>query len=164
MVAIPAGVTTCTVVFGKDVDFAGNSAAVTVTVTPSHTLVWAATGERLVAFDVEASADEGVTGTFVVPHTDQAGFLDTAGNTITNWYYTVSARVNRGRQAKAYRKVIQPVAGQASIDLDLVADSGTVLPVGSVPTVPVTSVNGQTGNVTIQFVEDPPGSGLYVIP
>jgi hypothetical protein len=148
--SIPVGVTTATVVFGKDVDFAGGPASVTAKVVPSHTVIWAATGERLVSFDIDSEAAEGVTGSFQLPHTDQAGFVDTAGNTITNWWYTVTAVSTRGRQSKASRRVLQPVTGQTTIDLELIPEDGSVLPVGTVPAPAVTSVNGQTGAVVIE--------------
>lgn len=42
--ALPAGITTATFTFGKDFDVLGESAAVSLKITPSHTLIWSATG------------------------------------------------------------------------------------------------------------------------
>lgn len=160
---LPSGVSTATYVFGKDTDILGSNARVKLRVTPSHTVVWEATGERLVAFDVEVEADEGVTGSFQLPHVDQPGFLDVSGAAVTNWYYTVQGTATVGRQSKAFRKVLQPVVGQTTIDLDTVVENATVLPVGVVQQAAVTSVNGQTGAVSIGLVEDPLNPGLYII-
>lgn len=147
--ALPVGVTTATVTFGKDVDLLGDNASVKLKITPSHTLVWAATGERITPFDVESVAAEGVTGAFNVPHVDQAGFVDRAGNTITNWYYTVQGTVTRGRSTIPYRKVFQVLTGTTSVDLDLIEEDGNVGPVGIAPLPTVTSVNGQVGAVVL---------------
>lgn len=147
--ALPVGISTATVTFGKDRDILGANASVSLRIVPSHTLVWEATGERIPAFEVTADAAEGVVGSFAIPHTDQDGFLNAAGAAITNWYYTIFGTVRRGSVSKTYRKVLQVASGTTTVDLDLVPEDGTVGAVGSAPLPPVTSVNGQTGAVVI---------------
>ena len=147
--AIPSGVTTATVTFGKETDLLGENAAVTLRVQPSHRILWAASGEYINDFEVEVEAAEGVVGSFVVPHTDQAGFVDEAGNAITNWYYTVSGSVRRGRSAKAYRKVFQVTSDVTTMDLDTIPTNGNVVATGSAPVPAVSSVDGNTGAVSL---------------
>lgn len=147
--ALPAGITTATVLFGKDFDVLGGGNDVTLRITPSHTLIWEATGDRLTAFDVAVSAESDTVGTFELPHTDQAGFINEAGAEITDWWYTIVGTVRAGRAQKTYTKRVQVSSDVTSFDLDTLPINGSVGPVGSVPLPTITSVNGQTGAVVL---------------
>lgn len=147
--ALPAGITTATVLFGKDFDVLGGGNDVTLRITPSHTLIWEATGDRLTAFDVAVSAESDTVGTFELPHTDQAGFINEAGAEITDWWYTIVGTVRAGRAQKTYTKRVQVTSDVTSFDLDTLPINTPVGPVGSVPLPTLTSVNGQTGAVVL---------------
>lgn len=150
---LPSGVSTATVTFGTDADVLGVGATTTLTITPSHTLIWAATGEIIRAFSVSVDAAAGVVGSFAIPHTDQAGFTDELGNAITNWYYTVAGLVARSGETQPYRKVFQVASGVTSLNLDLIPVNGTVGAVGIAPQPVVLAVNGRTGAVVTAEVD-----------
>lgn len=147
--ALPLGMSTCTYTFGKSVTVFGAGASVTVTLEPSMTLIWEATGERVPSFTVSTSADANVLGQFALPHVDQGGVLSESLDAITDWWYTATIVESYGGQDKTTLKRLQPLVGQDTIDLDLVPIDGTVGPVGSVPVPGVLSVNGATGVVTV---------------
>ena len=98
------------------------------------------------------TAAAGSVASFVVPHVDQAGFINGSGAAVTNWSYVATVTYTSSTNSIATRTVaFQPFVGQSSIDLDLVND-GTVTSPTTSPTATVTSVNGQTGAVTISAV------------
>lgn len=148
--AWPNGMELVTVTVGSSLSFFGDEQAIKVTVTPviggtGGRLIWAATGQPVV---IGSKTFQGVAGTvasFTVPNPDQSGFIDGAGNAVTNWAYSAVVEVGSQRWTQAF----QPVAGQSSIDLDMVQDGQVSAPV-SAPVPAVTSVNGKTGPVTIE--------------
>jgi hypothetical protein len=143
--ALPVGVSTCEIRFGSPASgFAGEPVSVSLSVTPTATLIWESTGQPVIDFTITGAAVEGVPGTVNLPHVDQAGFRDQAGNTVTHWAYVISGSWKSGSQAKSFRRVVQPLVGQTSIDLDLVPE-GAALPMVLAPTLPVTSLDGMTG-------------------
>lgn len=144
----PVGMQTCVVTFGTALSWQGNAASVSVVVTPTHDLVWAATGQPLISFRESVAAAPGVPGQVVLPVTDQNGFINGAGQTFKNWAYTIDITYSYGGETHTARKAIQPVIGQSVIDLDLIPD-GTVTAGVSAVIPPVISVNGQTGAVTV---------------
>ncbi|MCC4266237.1 hypothetical protein [Microbacterium schleiferi] len=151
--ALPAGVTTATFTFGKDFDVLGESAAVSLKITPSHTLIWSATGDRITAFEVSTEADAGTIGSFELPHTDQEGFVNEAGDAITDWWYTIVGTTRIGRDSKKYTKRVQVTSDVETVDLDTLPINGTVGPVGSVALPTITSVNGSTGVVVLSAAD-----------
>lgn len=165
--ALPAGVATCTVTWGKVMDVSGEYASAKLEITPDRPLVWEATGERISQFTALREAAAGAPGTVTIPQ-DQDGFLDAnnPAESIRGWYYTARMVQTMGRSAlPPVVKRFQIAEGQTSIDLDLVPD-GPVTPGYTAPVVPVTSVNGETGAVeipTITLTEDPGHPGLYLI-
>ena len=155
--ALPDGVTSCTVTAGVPVTHTGAAVKTFVSIEPSAYLVHAATGTPLVDFLEELSIAEGVAGQFTLPHTDQAGFTDENGNAYTNWYYT--ARVTYSTPSKAKNKapkikVFQLTTGQTEVDLDKLPGGAPALPY-SAPTAKVTSFNGRTDAVTLQETDLP---------
>ena len=155
--ALPAGVSTCTVTVGSALSVFGSNASISVDVYPvyggnAHQIVWSATGQPLVDFTESFTAAAGSVASFVVPHVDQAGFINGSGAAVTNWSYVATVTYTSSTNSIATRTVaFQPFVGQSSIDLDLVND-GTVTSPTTSPTATVTSVNGQTGAVTISAV------------
>lgn len=146
--ALPAGVTTCLVFKNAPVSFGGGSAKVNIDITPSVRLIHTATGTPLADFvEAIAPADGGIAQV-LLPHTDQAGFQDEAGNAFTNWHYTARVRYEKtGNQPKTLPLLsFQIATGQAQLDLSLVPAGPAALPT-SAPIATVTSVNGQTGAV-----------------
>lgn len=161
--SLPAGVSTFELLFGKTFDFEGTPLRTDLTITPSHELVWEATGDRLVPIKVSKDADEGEYGSVNLPHTDQAGFVDLAGNAITDWWYTVQSTDRKGRSSASSPKSrkLQVTSDVDTVDLDLIPINGSVGPVGSVPGPVVTSVNGLTGAVTVEGVTDESVTALF---
>lgn len=145
--ALPAGVTTCQVVFNTPVSFAGGTGAATLTVRPTQTIIHQATGIPLGAF-TETVTVTGVPGTIALPVVDQSGFVDSTGRAVTMWAYTADVSWNVNGQFLASHKSFQLVTGQSSVVLDLVPDGNVSTPV-SAPVPPVTSVNGAAGAVTL---------------
>jgi hypothetical protein len=131
--------------------------------------VWLATADRIETFRAQKTSAEGVTGSLVIPQNYQNGFVEARDPSIAveGWYYTARVTVTRGREnLPAYVKRFQIAEGQTEIDLDLLPDDGPVAPPVSAPVVPVTSVNGLTGAVTIPAtvpVEDPDHPGYYLM-
>jgi hypothetical protein len=97
----------------------------------------------------EATANDGVAVQFTLPHTDQAGFQDEAGNAYQNWYYTATIQYQSGKVTKpAFTKVFQLAVGQTTVDLDLLPSGSPAMPY-TAPVATVTSVNGAIGAVDL---------------
>lgn len=145
--SLPAGVTTCNVIFNTPLSFAGGTGTATLTVRPTQTIIWAATGQPLGAFSdtVTTSAQP---GSMALPVVDQPGFVDSAGNTVTNWAYTADVLWTVGTQNLSTHKSFQLLTGQTSVTFDLIPDGNTTIAV-TAPTATVTSVNGATGPITL---------------
>lgn len=159
--ALPAGVSTATLTVGVPVTFTGAAVRSTITITPSVYLVHAATGTPLVNMVEDTNTTEGVAAQFTLPHTDQTGFQDGAGNDYTNWFYTASIQYVTDKVRKApIAKVFQIPVGQSVVDLDLLPGGVPALPY-SAPTAVVTSVNGAIGAVTVPALN---GTGEYENP
>lgn len=129
--ALPSGITTATVNFGPATDFLGNQTSTTVTFTPSVSLLWAATGQPVIAFPETATAAAGVQGSIVLPHTDQAGFTNHTGVTpISNWSYIVTGEwVSDTNEKIVFRREFQLPTGTSTLDLDTVPGAvGTTAP------------------------------------
>jgi translation initiation factor 1 (eIF-1/SUI1) len=146
--AFPVGVVTCTLTFGSVFDWSGLNASVSVTVVPTHTLVWTATGQVFAKFPLVAVASEGMPAQVVVPVVDQDGFVDADGNDFTMWAYVCTIKFAKDTEVVTVVKNVQPLVGQTTIDVDLVPDGAITLPV-SAPIPPVISVNGMTGVVVV---------------
>lgn len=160
--ALPAGITTCTVSAGPLVDFAGDDYVMTVEWQPVldgvtgsiRSIVWEATGEPLVSFVEKIVSTVGEEVTFDLPHVDQAGFVDGTGAAVTGWFYNVvvSARAISNQKYRKAKK-FQVVVGQSTADFDLIVDGTVAIPV-TAPTPTVTSVNGETGAVVVPSAGD----------
>jgi hypothetical protein len=151
---LPAGVTTALVYKKAPVSFGGSSGGVEIEVTPSVRLIHTETGTPLVDFIEAVSPAEGTAVQVMLPHTDQPGFQDEAGNTFTNWHYTARVRLKKqGQQPKTEPLFsFQIPSGQAEIDLSKIPHGVASLPT-SAPIATVTSVNGVTGAVTVEGVD-----------
>lgn len=138
---LPTGVTTCAVKVGTAVTMFGEAANIKVTVTPIYggtakRIVWEATGQSVPDFpQTFTSSNDNTEVEFAVPHVDQAGFLDPSGNPITMWAYAVKVTItDTNRQSVSYTQTVQPLVGQAVIDLDLIPDGTSAVPVEVAPT------------------------------
>jgi hypothetical protein len=145
---LPAAVQTCTVTFGTALSMFGKDVAMRVTVTPTHDLLWAATGQPILAFTETFTVPAGVEGSFVVPVVDQAGWKNSAGQNFTGWAYDIEIQYTGGGGTRTVKKPIQVFTGQTQIDLDVIP-GGSIVPAVTAPAALVTSVNGQTGAVTV---------------
>lgn len=151
--ALPNGITTATVTAGVPLSFGGAQLKQYVTITPSVYLVHTATGTPLVNFLEEISSEAGVAAQFTLPHTDQDGFQDEAGNAYKNWYYTANFRYTDG-VSKTYTiqpKTFQIASGQTLVDIDLLPSGVPAIPYAA-PVASVTSVGGLTGAITGQDI------------
>lgn len=145
--ALPPGVTTATLTFGAGITFSGMNLSINATFAASARLVHQASGVPLENFIESVSAIEGAQGSTVLPHTDQAGFVDEAMNAYKNWYYTATLTPVFGTQTlPARRKVFQLLSGQTLVDLDLIPEGIAATPYVA-PVATVDSFNGLTGAV-----------------
>lgn len=72
----------------------GGSVKATIRVSAARSFIWAATGEAFLAEPIVAVV-AGTTATVELPVPGQAGFIDGAGNEISDWTYTASFAVAR---------------------------------------------------------------------
>jgi hypothetical protein len=148
-------------------DVVGDYASAKIEITIDRPIVWLATADRIETFRAQKESAEGVTGALVIPQNYQEGFVEARDPSVAveGWYYTARVTVTRGREnLPAYVKRFQIAEGQTEIDLDLIPDNGTVTPPVTAPLVPVTSVNGMTGAVTVDsgsLTEDPDHPSYY---
>jgi hypothetical protein len=148
--SLPDGVTTCLVTYGPITDTFGNPAdSITVEVVADRTIVHVASGRTMFKNPVIVEAETGGVAQLPVPHTDQAGFHDPQQNDLTNWYYTLRLTARFGNDIQTDSKTFQPIIGQTVVDADLLPSNGMLRPGVTAPSAAVTSVNGQTGAVTI---------------
>ena len=147
----PAGMQLATVAFGIPLTVTGKEVVTHVTVKPTSRVIWAATGQPLPEFSDSFTAEAGQIGQFQVPFIDQGGFIDSAGNTVTDWAYQISASWSFGNERPiTWAKSLKPLLGQTGpIDLDLVPDGAVSIPV-TAPTAAVLGFNGRTGFITLQ--------------
>lgn len=145
--ALPVGVQTCEVTFGPFTDFQGNPVRGRVSFKPSRSLIWVATGVPILASVITVSLDENGAGSVYLPYTDQPGFADGAGHSVTNWTYLATFALAGDVDAPS-PTYFQLPTGPAQIDLDLAtpmgASNGTLVDMPA-----VLSVNGQTGHVVV---------------
>ena len=149
---LPAGVTTCLVSKKAPVSFGGGQAKVYLEITPSVRLVHTATGTPLADFIETVSPLEGGVAQIILPHTNQPGFQDEAGNAFTNWHYTARVRYEKGNDKKHQPlTTFQLPVGQSEVDLSLIPSGAAAFPT-TAPIAAVTSINGETGAVTVEGV------------
>ncbi|UJP39313.1 right-handed parallel beta-helix repeat-containing protein [Cellulomonas palmilytica] len=148
--ALPAGISTCTVTKSPPKDILGNlGTLVSATVKADRDLVWAETGETLYGQQAIPVAPIGDGLSFPLIHVNQAGVLDAnTGEAVTNWFYTITLTVKFGARQQVDEYRLQVVLGQLTVDLDDLPRKGTVLPSVSAPLPAVTSVAGKTANVS----------------
>lgn len=147
--AIPAGITTALVHMDAPVSFTGDPGRVHVTIASSVPLVWAATGTPFANFVDVVTPGDGQEMQVELPHTDQSGFLDSAGNSYKDWNYVVKIKYEKDGQIVHFAdRAFQILQGQTSVDLALipagVASAPTVAPIQT-----VTSLNGRNGAVVL---------------
>jgi hypothetical protein len=146
--AFPVGMQTCVVTFGTSLSWSGQAAAMQIQVEPTHDLVWASTGQPLIAFAETVTVAAGIPGQIILPVTNQSGFINAAGQAFTGWAYQITITYSFGNQTHRSVKSIQPLVGQTLIDLDMVPE-GTITAGVAATIPPVISVNGQTGAVVV---------------
>jgi hypothetical protein len=130
------------------VSFGGSQAQVLLEITPSVRLIHTATGTPLADYVESVAPAEGGVAQVLLPHTDQPGFQDEAGNAFINWHYTARIRYEKqGHQPKTLPlQSFQVPVGQTEADLSLIPH-GTPGIATSTPSLAVTSFNGKTGAV-----------------
>lgn len=135
--------------FGSAVSMFGDAVTMTVTVKPTHDLIWVATGQPVLAFAKSFTISAGLEGTIRVPAVNQPGWrLSSSTSGFTMWAYELDISFV-GPGGTAQRKLSwQPLVGQTVVDLDLIPSGQSVPPVAGAYAV-VTSVGGYTGAVTV---------------
>jgi hypothetical protein len=130
------------------VSFGGSQAQVLLEITPSVRLIHTATGTPLADYVESVAPVEGGVAQVLLPHTDQPGFQDEAGNPFINWHYTARIRYEKtGHQPKVLPlQSFQVPTGQTEADLSLIPH-GVPAIATSTPSLAVTSFNGKTGAV-----------------
>jgi hypothetical protein len=152
---LPAGVTTATATWGPWGELSGDDGTAVVTVRPffgaaTQHIIWAATGKTMLdtTWTVTATSP-GDQITLELPHVDQAGWVDPAGNAFSMWTYMIEGAVTIGAETRTLYRNVQPVEGQDNFDLDATPYAAVGAP-SSAAVPAVTSVNGQTGAVVIE--------------
>lgn len=158
---LPTGVTTCNVIFNTPLSYAGGIGIATLTVRPTQTIIWAATGQPLGVF-TDTVTTSAQPGNIQLPHVDQPGFVDSTGKAVTNWAYQADVLWTIGAQNAAIHKAFQVVTGQSSVTLELIPDGNTSIAV-TAPVAAVTSVAGLTGPVSTSQIVTALGS-TYATP
>lgn len=143
--ALPVEIVTRTVTYGPETDFQGNAVTGTLTFVPSEDITWVAAGQGLHVKPITVGLNSSGSGSVDLICTDQAGFRNANGQTITNWYYTVSADLVG--VAGSTRKFVVP-SGAGSLDLDTMIPITTGSTTLSIPAY-VSTVAGRTGAVTL---------------
>lgn len=143
----PDGVAVATLTFSNPGTFLGQATEqTTMEVSATASVVWAATGVPIDNFTESVTPTPGMPGSLTVPFVDQAGFVDTAGNSFMMWAYRLTRRTWLGGRAITVVKTWQPLMGQSTVDFDMLPGGTIGLPV-AVQIPPVTSVAGETGAV-----------------
>ena len=147
----PPGMVLNTIAFGIPLTATGKDVVTTVSVKPTARVIWAATGQPLPEFTDSFTAEAGQLGSFQVPATDQPGFIDSAGNSVTDFAYQITASWQYGNERPIpWSKNLKPLMAQSgTIDLDLVPDGPVSIPV-TAPTAAVLGFGGRTGFITLQ--------------
>jgi hypothetical protein len=146
---IPAGISTALVHMDAPVSFIGEPGRLYVRIQPSASLVWEETGTPLANFFDAVSPDNGLPMEIELPHTDQDGFIDGLGNSITGWFYTVTIKYEKDGQIVHFpSRDFQIPVGQTDVDLALVPSGDAFVPQVA-PILPVTSIEGLNGEVTL---------------
>lgn len=147
--SIPSGVGTATVHIDAPVSYTGDPGRVHINITASVPLVHAASGTPLANFMDSFTPGAGQEMSAQLPWTDQAGFIDGAGNTYTNWSYLAQVTYEKDGQLVVFPdRSFQIPSGQTSVDLALVP-AGPSVPAQTAPILPVTSINGRNGAVVL---------------
>ena len=149
MASLPEGISTALVHMDAPVSFIGEPGRLHVEIVSSASLIWAPTGTPITNFDESLDLDEGVALEIQLPHVDQPGFEDGNGNSFTGWFYTVTVTYEKDGQIRSFpTRDFQVLVGQDDIDLALVPSGESYVPEVA-PILPVTSLNGRTGAVTL---------------
>jgi hypothetical protein len=127
--SLPDGVTTCTVTYGKALGYRTDTqtqAKIEATLTADRSVVHAETGWSFNPANEPVKAATGGELTFAVPHVDQAGFVNTHGDAITNWAYTLAGNLIFPTKTISFSKTFQVFVGQTTLDLDLAPDGPAI--------------------------------------
>lgn len=173
--AVPDGVSVCNVYLNAPVSFIGETGRVYLDIQPSASLTFIdadGVGYPIASFIDAVTPDGGVSASITLPHVDQPDFLDSAGNSYTNWYYTASVSYEKdGQLINLPDRDFQVLVGQSSADLSQIV-WGVAEPAMIAPVFPVTSLAGLTGRVTLAqlgldvvsiLTPDPVYAGLYTL-
>lgn len=114
----PAGVTLCEVTLPASAVYQGGASAIAVTVTPTRQVFHRASNTQLAAVSGSATGPSGAGVVLLVPHGDQFGYRDAAGNSISGWEYDVLATYrDLANVAQTLRKQVRIPRGTVSLNL-----------------------------------------------
>lgn len=114
----PAGVTLCEVVLPASSVYQGGASTIDATLTPTRAVVHRASNTPLAAITGSATGPSGPGLSVLVPHGDQHGYRDAAGNSISGWEYDlVLSYRDLANVAQTLRKQLRIPRGATSINL-----------------------------------------------
>ena len=114
----PAGVTLCEVTLPASAVWQGGASTIEATLTPTRAVTHRASNTPLAAVTGSATGPSGPGLVLLVPHGDQGGYRDAAGNSITGWEYDVVATYrDAANVAQTLRKQVRIPRGTTSVNL-----------------------------------------------
>ena len=114
----PAGVTLCEVTLPASAVWQGGASTITATLTPTRTVVHRASNTPLAAVTGSATGPSGAGLVLLVPHGDQSGYRDAAGNSITGWEYDLVATYrDAANVAQTLRRQVRIPRGATSVSM-----------------------------------------------
>lgn len=120
--SLPSGVTAATLVAKATKTTPASPIGITVAITPSVNLTHAVAGTKLSTMIETLVSGPGLASRITVPHTNQAGFVDDAGVSVTSWFYiaTFSYTLASGARAYAPRSTpfLLPTTAPATVELE----------------------------------------------
>ena len=114
----PAGVTLCEVRLPASATWQGGASTISATLTPNRAVVHRRTNTPLAAVTGSATGPSGAGLVLLVPHGDQNGYCDAAGNSISGWGYLLEASYrNAANVAVTVRRQVKIPRGAVYLDI-----------------------------------------------
>lgn len=150
--SFPDGVTLCSVTIPASSVWQGGASTITATLTPTRTVFHRKTGQQLLPVTGTASGPSGAGLVLLVPHTQQSGYRDAAGNSVGAWEYELLAVYrDSSNVAQTLRKQLRIPLGTTSLNL-----------LSAVDYEPSNEFSGVIGGTAPQLAFDVDGT-LYIV-
>jgi hypothetical protein len=117
-VAFPDGVTLCEATFPASSAWQGGASTINATLTPTRTVFHRKSGQQLLPVAGSATGPSGAGLKLLVPHGQQSGYRDAAGNSIASWDYELLLTYkDTANVAQTLRKQLKLPRGTTSVNL-----------------------------------------------